>query len=162
MKEARIESLTVHVSPDTPYTDELQFADVRRAVGAAFTYAGERRTGELTVFVTDDIKIRELNRSYRGIDQVTDVLAFGNLEDTEASFPSPHKTLYFGDIAISYPRVLEQAADYGHSARDELLILVVHGALHLLGYDHECTGAREVMWQAQSAVLEALNIRWPE
>jgi probable rRNA maturation factor len=65
-----------------------------------------------------------------------------------------------GDIVISYPRAVEQAAEYGHSVLDELLILAVHGALHLLGHDHESAEDKEEMWCAQAEVLAELAIPW--
>jgi probable rRNA maturation factor len=83
---------------------------------------------EVELILTDNSEIRQLNRKYRGIDKATDVLSFP-LEET------PFMPL--GTIVISKDKVEEKAAEYGHSAEDELALLYLHGLLHLLGYDHE-------------------------
>lgn len=133
---------------------------LRRAVQAAFESAGRDCCGELTVVITDDVQVKELNRFYRGVDASTDVLAFGAADEVGAFVASPDSAAYWGDIVISYPRAVEQAAAYGHSAEEELSILVVHGVLHLLGYDHERMGDREEMWSTQGTALATLSIRW--
>jgi probable rRNA maturation factor len=93
------------------------------------------------VLVADDAELQRLNRDYRGLDAPTDVLSFGDDEQAQGGTPSfvapPDAPRYLGDIAISYERVLAQAAEYGHSPQRELAYLAAHGALHLLGYDHE-------------------------
>ena len=77
--------------------------------------------------ITDDRELRQLNRSFLDLDYATDVL----------SFPSGSTRGEIGDIAISAERAAEQAGAYGHSCRDEICILMLHGILHLLGHDHE-------------------------
>jgi probable rRNA maturation factor len=114
----------------------------------------------LTVVITDDVQVKELNRTYRGVDASTDVLAFSAADEEGTFVPSPETPAYFGDIVISYPRAVEQAAAYGHSAEEELSILVVHGVLHLLGYDHERMEDRVEMWSTQSTALATLSIHW--
>jgi len=110
---------------------------------------------ELAIVVGGDAQIQELNRRYRGVDAPTDVLSFAMLEDASASAAtsSPDTPLYLGDVIISYPRVLEQAAEAAHSAGDELELLVVHGVLHLLGYDHDSQERQAAMWARQDAIL---------
>jgi probable rRNA maturation factor len=83
--------------------------------------------------VTDAEEIQQLNASYRNIDRVTDVLTFPAWEGDAILCPPDG---YLGDIAICYERAAEQAQEYGHSLERELAFLAVHGALHLLGYDH--------------------------
>ena len=87
---------------------------------------------ELSILVTDDEEIRRLNRQYRSRDRVTDVLAFSQVEG-EGSFPG---STVLGDVVISWDRAVEQGAQFSHGTRDELKRLLVHGVLHLLGYDH--------------------------
>lgn len=112
---------------------------------------------EIAIVITDDESMRELNRRFRGIDAPTDVLAFPN--ETRGPFVSaPGFPRYLGDIAISYPRAVEQAAEAGHSVQAELQLLVVHGVLHLLGHDDQDEPARSRMWAAQEAILKALGV----
>ncbi len=89
---------------------------------------------------TDSDTVRELNREYRGLDEPTDVLAFYMLPqtDTDQFFASPPDGVSrLGEVIISYPKAEEQAREQGHSTERELSLLVVHGLLHLLNYDHE-------------------------
>jgi probable rRNA maturation factor len=108
---------------------------------------------ELAIVVGGDAQIQELNRRYRGVDAPTDVLSFAMLDDVSAVTSSPDTPLYLGDVIISYPRVLEQAAEAKHSDREELELLVVHGVLHLLGYDHDSEERKAAMWARQDAIL---------
>lgn len=159
MKLSRARLPEVHVQIENAFIAKVKPAGIRRAIGAAFESAGERRSGELTVAITDDARIRELNRVYRGVDATTDVLAFAGADETSQFVSSPEAGTYLGDIVISYPRAADQAARYGHSVEEELLTLVVHGTLHLLNYDHESVEDKERMWRLQDDALERLGIR---
>lgn len=128
--------------------------------------------GVVTLTLTDDEGIRELNREYRSLDKPTDVLSFpmrGNEgeeptitydddfetvedENPEDADEDPFAEL-LGDIVISVPRMLAQAEEYGHSAERELGFLFVHGFLHLLGYDHESESEEKEMFAKQEEVL---------
>jgi probable rRNA maturation factor len=100
------------------------------------------------------------------VDAPTDVLAFrfaqgsaiGQANDSAPFVSSPDGASYLGDVVISYPTAVEQAMAYGHSTDQELQVLVIHGVLHLLGYDHEQPKQREEMWRLQSAALAGLGI----
>ena len=112
---------------------------------------------ELSVVVTDDETLRELNRRHRGIDAPTDVLAFPN--DARGPFvDAPDGLRYLGDVIISFPRAAAQASEAGHDVQAELQLLVVHGVLHLLGYDDQVEELRAKMWRAQSEILQMLGI----
>jgi probable rRNA maturation factor len=116
---------------------ELDLTLAQRAIAAVLLAEATVGPLEVGVLITDDAHIQALNRDYRGVDAPTDVLSFGD-DGPESGFVSqPEGPRYLGDIAISYERVLAQAADYGHSPARELAYLAAHGALHLLGYDHE-------------------------
>ncbi len=107
----------------------------------------------LAVRVTDDETIRRLNFKYRGQDCVTDVLAFG-MDQPDTGFVSPLSVPpHLGDIVVSYPRALTQAEEFGHSVEQELNRLVVHGVLHLLGYDDQTDEEWRTMWNTQEAIL---------
>jgi probable rRNA maturation factor len=107
----------------------------------------------LTVVIGSNDLVAGLNRQYRGIDSPTDVLSFP--ADTPQVGDDPP---YLGDIIIAYPYAAAQAAREGHDLDDSLGLLVVHGTLHLLGYDHDTPENRAVMWTAQEAALRDLNI----
>ncbi len=158
MRDVSIQPLRIHCRVAPPFTRKVKRASLRRAAQAAFESAGEERSGELTLVVTDDARVKELNRVYRGVDSPTDVLAFGDTSEADGLLPP--STIYFGDVVISYPRTVEQAAAYGHPIEEELSLLVVHGVLHLLGYDHVQTSDQEEMWRVQSAALARLGIHW--
>ncbi len=96
---------------------------------------------ELSILVAGDMKMRRLNRQWRGIDKTTDVLSFSMLEGEGVSRDGA-APLVLGDIIISAPRALAQAVEAGHSLEEEMLFLLVHGILHILGYDHE-KGSKE-------------------
>lgn len=113
--------------------------------------AGSPR-GELSVNLIGDRRMRRLNLDYRGQDRTTDVLAFAFRE-----VPGPASPL-LGDVAISVPAAVRQARDAGHSLEDELATLLVHGILHLLGFDHERSPAEaRRMHRRERAVLRALR-----
>ncbi|KPV51560.1 rRNA maturation factor [Kouleothrix aurantiaca] len=132
--------LEIDVQINPPFEGQADAALIERAVAGALAAEGVSEPIELGVLVTDDAELHELNRTYRGVDAPTDVLSFGDDEEEAgpAAFVRPPGTpRYLGDLAISYERVIAQAAEYGHSAERELAYLTVHGVLHLLGYDHE-------------------------
>ena len=107
------------------------------------------------VFV-DEATIQTMNRDYRGIDRVTDVISFA-FEDNEKVRYNTIRVL--GDIYICIPRMKEQAASYGHSEKRELAFLTVHGLLHLLGYDHQTEAEEKIMFGLQELILDGENIK---
>ncbi len=120
--------------------------------------AGGAAAPTVSILIADDATLQALNRDYRGVDAPTDVLSFGGDEPDAATdargtpFALPPGTpRHLGDIAISYERVLAQAASYGHSAARELAYLVAHATLHLLGYDHERGEADAAAMRAREA-----------
>jgi len=111
---------------------------------------------ELTVVVTDDAQVQQLNREYRGLDEPTDVLSFSaqeTLPDAAAFVSAPELAHYLGDVVIAYPYAAAQAPTFGRFVADELALLAVHGTLHLLGYDHATPAEEEAMWARQAAIL---------
>ena len=106
------------------------------------------------IFVTKE-EIHELNKQYRAVDRVTDVISFA-LEDAHDVSLSDIRVL--GDIYICIDRMKEQAWEYNHSETRELSFLTVHGLLHLLGYDHQTKEEEEIMFNLQRKILSDLNI----
>jgi probable rRNA maturation factor len=115
----------------------LDLTLAERAVAAVLRAEAVADSAEVGLLIADDARLHELNRAYRGVDAPTDVLSFGDDGPPTAFVAQPDAPRYLGDIAISFERVLAQAAEYGHSPARELAYLAAHGALHLLGYDHE-------------------------
>ena len=108
---------------------------------------------EVTLVITDDAQIKDLNRQFREMDNVTDVLSFPSDEiDLDTGKP------YLGDIIISFPQALLQATQAGHPVETELQLLTVHGMLHLLGFVHPNEEEKRVMWAIQAKVLEKLGL----
>lgn len=110
-------------------------------------------TRNITVLVGDDDQIQKLNLQYLGIDGPTDVLSFPSDEtDPETG------NQYLGDIIISYPRACEQAQASAHPVESELQLLIVHGTLHLLGFDHASADDKMLMWSIQETILNQLGV----
>lgn len=116
------------------------------------------RNAECNIIFVDNEKIHEINREYRHIDRVTDVISFA-LEDEMENEPSAqYEIRVLGDIYISVDRAKEQALEYGHSFLREICFLAIHGMLHLLGYDHQTTEDEKIMFQKQEEVLAKYGI----
>ncbi len=113
---------------------------------------------EVAVVVSGDETLRELNRRFRDIDVPTDVLSFPN-EERGPFVGFGGQPRYLGDVIISFPRAQAQADRAGHNVQAELQLLVVHGVLHLLGYDDQEAPARAQMWQVQEALINTLGVQ---
>ncbi|MBQ7136727.1 MAG: rRNA maturation RNase YbeY [Bacilli bacterium] len=111
--------------------------------------------GEFNIIIVDNNKIQELNKEYRNIDKVTDVISFA-LEDDETYKLDDYRML--GDIYICIEKVHSQKEEYGHSFKRELSFLAVHGLLHLLGYDHMEEDDERIMFSKQEEVLTRYGI----
>ena len=110
-----------------------------------------------------DLEMREMNRSRRGVDNVTDVLSFPMLTDVRRRrppfVPDPDTgRVFLGDVLISKNRAKEQAEGYGHSLERELAYLTAHGTLHLLGYDHKTEPEKAVMRQKEEYIMDKMGL----
>lgn len=110
---------------------------------------------EFNVIFVDSNTIHDINKTYRNVDRVTDVISFA-LEDNK-TIELDHRLL--GDIYICVERAEEQAKEYGHSFLRELAFLTIHGLLHLLGYDHMEKEEEKIMFQKQEDILNEFGIR---
>lgn len=110
--------------------------------------------GIFSIIFVDDDKMHKMNYEYRGIDRTTDVLSFALNDDK--TFKGNIDVL--GDIYVSIPKMKEQAREYGHSEKRELSFLVIHGLLHLLGYDHMTKEDEKVMFGLQEEILNYAGI----
>ena len=105
---------------------------------------------EVGLVITGDEKVKALNKTYRGKDETTDVLAFYmtpgaswlKSAEKDAFATPPDDILHLGEVVISYPKAVQQAEEHSHSVKKELATLIVHGILHLMGYDHKNDNVR--------------------
>lgn len=135
------------------FAKKVDEGELRRIVAEVLRREGVEAGTELAIVLTDDKGIRDLNRDFRGVDEPTDVLAFGTVD--EFGFVAPEEAMpYLGDIVISYPRAVAQAKEAGHPVGKELALLVIHGVLHLLGYEDETEEGRARMWARQEELLK--------
>lgn len=135
---------------------------LRQAAKMTLTRAGQLpfRKAEISLLLTDNDDIKELNHKYRAIDKATDVLSFPLVEDWTAFMTQAEndETVLLGDIIISGEKAIEQAKEYRHSWERELAFLFVHGLLHLLGYDHLEKKDEEIMCKMQEEILAELGL----
>lgn len=147
------ESIVVEV--DDLYAGAVDEHDLAAAIAA--TLAAEQHDGDaVTLVVTSDEAVAELNLNYRGVEGPTDVLAFAAQEPAPGFVSAPEMSGYLGDVVIAFPYTQRQAAELGRDVADELRLLAVHGTLHLLGYDHADPAGEAAMWARQDAILARL------
>jgi probable rRNA maturation factor len=131
---------------------------VRRIARTVLKAEGVAPPYEVGLVFTDPEAVRQLNRDYRGVDEPTDVLAFCMLphkEEADDPFAlPPDGVTRLGEVIISYPQAAEQAKEQGHATEKELALLVIHGILHLLGYDHEEPEEEAKMRTREKELLE--------
>lgn len=127
---------------------------IKRAVETTLGHLN--RAGNVGVLLTSEAEIRRLNRVFRKVDSVTDVLSFPAWEGETIAAPPDG---YLGDLAICTARAAEQAVTFGHSLERELAFLAVHGALHLLGYDHMTATDEHQMRALQAEILEEMGLK---
>jgi probable rRNA maturation factor len=130
---------------------------VRRIAQTVLKAEGVAPPYEVSLVFTDSEMVKQLNRDYRGVDEPTDVLAFYMLpqKGADSSFAlPPDGVTRLGEVIISYPQAAEQAREQGHSPERELALLVIHGILHLLSYDHEEPEEESKMRERERELLE--------
>jgi probable rRNA maturation factor len=143
----------INIFVSDPYIDHFRPQLLEDAAVSVLAYENIPSTGEITIVIDDDAHIQNLNFQFLGIDAPTDVLSFPSDEiDPET------ENRYLGDIIISYPRAVAQAQAAGHSVESELQLLVVHGTLHLLDYDHTDENEKRNMWEVQRNILTTLGV----
>ncbi|MHB1125788.1 MAG: rRNA maturation RNase YbeY [Bacillota bacterium] len=139
-------------------------AEQKRWLGkvAVEVFLAERVTpeAEVALLLVDDERIRELNCTYRGVDAPTDVLSFamGEQTDEEPEILDAEEEIILGDIVISVERAVQQAQEYGHSIEREIGYLLVHGFLHLLGYDHQEEEEQRRMRTREEGIMDAVKL----
>ena len=135
-------------------TEEIDIEEIKKLTDYLVKYMNVENAQFNVIFINNE-KIREINKSYRGIDRETDVISFA-LEDEKTIRVENERIL--GDIYISVEKAKMQAEEYGHSFKREICFLTTHGFLHLLGYDHMKKEDKEVMFKLQEEILDSYGI----
>lgn len=150
-------------------TDELKDI-IQRCVNETMVIEKIKFKCECNIILTDNNTIREYNMDFRGLDSATDVLSFPildfigdikdlNTDDIKYDINPETGHVMLGDIIISMDKVIQQSKEYGHSIKRELGFLIVHGMLHLLGYDHEEIKDREKMRKKEEYILNKIGLK---
>jgi probable rRNA maturation factor len=162
--------MTIDIEYETDIVLDLPYESIiRRVVEAALDYEQCPYEACVSIILTDNESIHQVNLETREMDKATDVLSFpmneypapgdfSKLEEDPDSFDPDTGELLLGDMMISVEKVQEQAAEYGHSEERELAFLVAHSMLHLMGYDHMEEEERLQMERRQREILENLGI----
>lgn len=143
------------------YRDKLDAALIEKAVSCALEVEGVGYAAEVSVAVTGDETVAELNARFRGKHGTTDVLSFSmsGEEVGEGGFVSPPSGKQdLGEVIISYPQAKRQADGLGHDTKDEIAFLAIHGVFHLLGYDHEMVSEAKLMREMETRALGKIGI----
>ena len=149
----------IHVQIARAFRAQGRTQQLRIVSQAAIAQVQPAHAVELSIRLSDDAELHVLNLNYRNMDKPTDVLSFGS-EAWRDGVRTPNSATpeYLGDIVISMERCVAQAEAGGHAVAEELALLVVHGTLHLLGYDHDTAPRKKLMWGQQAKSLAAVGI----
>lgn len=154
-----METMIINHQNKINYTRELQQLIIS-VVNTAAKLVKLAKNTELSIMIVDNSYIQELNFIYRGQNNPTDVLSFAmnELSEAEMDFDVPGEINVLGDIVISLEQAAAQCEEYGHSLERELGFLVVHGMLHLLGYDHESEEERSAMQDLEDRIMQLVKL----
>ena len=147
----------IEISVEEKFRGVVDGVWVKKIVRQILKAEGVAPPYEVSLVFTDSETVKQLNRDYRGVDEYTDVLAFYMLpqKGADSSFAlPPDGVTRLGEVIISYPQAVAQAREQGHSPERELALLVIHGILHLLSYDHEEPEEESKMRERERELLE--------
>lgn len=142
----------VTLQRDIELPPEITATWLRNVARRTLQHQRQPRGLELSLVLTNDETISQLNRQYRQVDGPTDVLAFPSHEGEPFVLPSSARR-HLGDVIISLETAERQASEQHHATMRELALLIVHGCLHLLGYDHAIPEDEKAMWALQEEIL---------
>jgi probable rRNA maturation factor len=152
--------MEVNVLIDQEYKHLLTAAWLKKVALQVLVAENAKPMVEVGLVITGQEKIRELNRKYLREDAPTDVLSFPMMEPDigENCFViPPDKRLRIGEVIISFPQAKKQAKEHGYVIKKEIGILVIHGILHMLGYDHDTANRKSVMRKRESEILKIIE-----
>ncbi len=133
----------------------VYFKDIEKYYKKALRVLEIRDDFDLSLIIVGKTKIRNINKNYRNIDRVTDVISFAEIDSDDYDYLCDEVNL--GDIFINVDRVYSQAKKYGHSIKREFIFLFIHGLLHLLGYDHMEKEDEKIMFALQDKIVGDLK-----
>lgn len=157
-KYMKINYITVSISPNVSSTFDSQW--LVNLANETVNLLKLKKTVEFSILITSNRKIKQLNKKYRNIDEPTDVLSFympqnSNKKNVDFITP-PDSLIHLGEIIISYEQTVKQAMEESVNVSMELMVLTVHGILHLLGYDHELPEEEKKMREKEEEVKAKL------
>lgn len=151
--------MEINVLFDEGFEGAVDEGFLREVASKALSAEHESDT-EMGILITGQEKIRQLHKEYMGEDSPTDVLSFAMREKSEADSPEfvfpAGDAAHLGEVIISYPQAEIQAIEHGHSAKKEVAILLIHGVLHLLGYDHDQPERQKKMQARGKAIFKLI------
>ena len=148
----------INIDIKPPYHNRLAKKWLLEVVETVLSIQKIDRPVELSLLITGDREVHKLNREYRGIDKTTDVISFALSEDTGEFVTPPDRVSRLGEVIISYPQAASQAKANKQTIKAELAWLVVHGLLHLLGYDHQDDASEAVMRKREDVILRKIDL----
>ncbi|UOE95674.1 rRNA maturation RNase YbeY [Alkalihalobacillus sp. LMS39] len=153
--------IEIDINDETEKVESEHFSLIKEVIVATLEHENIEGEIEVSVSLVDNDTIREINKEYRNKDAVTDVISFAlnDNEEEEMQIVGGEEVNMLGDIIVSIPRAKEQADQYEHSFERELAFLVVHGTLHLLGYDHMTEQEEKEMFSLQEEILQAYGLK---
>ncbi len=159
--------MEINVLIDEEFGACIEEGWLQSVVERALIAQGVSSNAELGLVIASEEKVQQLNRSYIGKDEPTDVLAFSMLPEQSAQgvsgadFPSfvlpPDGVHHLGEVIISYPQAVTQAEEHQHSVKKEIAILMIHGVLHLLGYEHDKLALKHKMTARETEILNYIE-----
>jgi probable rRNA maturation factor len=155
--------MEINVLIDKDFEPHLEAGGLAEVARQVLTAEAVSPDAELSLVITGQERVRQLNREYLGRDRPTDVLAFSMLAglpaEGEAPFVAPPDgVLHLGEVIISYPQAVIQAEEHQHPVPKEIALLIIHGILHLLGYDHEKPEAKRRMRAREKEILSTIKV----
>jgi probable rRNA maturation factor len=152
--------MEINVLIDKQFKSKLDVEWLQNVASQVLIAQYTETTVEMGILITSQDKVRQLNRAYRNLDEPTDVLAFYMLPELPAGETAPESfatppdgVLHIGEVVISYPQAVAQALESRHSVEREIAILIIHGVLHLLGYDHNDPEAERLIKTREAEIL---------
>lgn len=154
-----LSSVEINILIDEEYGGYLEISWLQNVAERALVTQGISSESELGLVVTSQQRVQQLNRRYLGRDMPTDVLAFAMLpgKGVPPFVTPPDEVLHLGEVIISYPQAVLQAEEHRHPVKKEIAILIIHGVLHLLGYEDEEPKPKQQMVAREREILRHID-----
>ncbi|MCX6003109.1 MAG: rRNA maturation RNase YbeY [Chloroflexi bacterium] len=152
--------MEINVLIDEAYKKQLKPAWLKGAIRQILEEEQVSANSEVGLVIIGDEKIHELNKQYLEEDRPTDVLSFPmseQIRNQPVFVSAPDGKMHLGEVIISYPQASQQAEEHSHPVKREVLLLLIHGVLHLLGYDHDIPERESLMCSREAAILRIIE-----